>query len=286
MIVVTGASGQLGRLVIEKLLERGVPAVSIVAAVRTPAKASDLAARGVAVREADYTRPDTVRAALVGAKRVLLVSSNEIGQRAAQHKVVIDAARTANVEQLLYTSVLHADRSTLFLAQEHRETEALISASGLPYALLRNGWYTENYLASIPAALQVGTFIGSAGEGRIASATRADYAAAAAAVLTLPVQSHAIFELAGDATYTLAELVAELNRQKGSCVHYQDLPQAEFAAALVGAGLPQGFADVLADSDVAASKGALFDNKHQLSALIGRPTTSLADALKAALAGI
>jgi NAD(P)H dehydrogenase (quinone) len=285
MIVVTGATGQLGQLVIHELLARGVPAAGIVAAVRNPAKAADLAARGIHVREADYARPQTLGPALAGATRVLLVSSSEVGQRLVQHRAVIDAARVAQVGQLVYTSLLHADTSPLGLAAEHRETEALITASGLPHVLLRNGWYTENYLASVPAARQHGAFIGSAGEGRIASATRADYAAAAAVVLTQPVGANRVYELAGDSAYTLAELVAELNRQTGGRVQYQDLPQAAFAAALVGAGLPQGFADLLADSDAGAAQGALFDGGRQLSALIGRPTTPLAQALGAALAG-
>jgi NAD(P)H dehydrogenase (quinone) len=284
MIVITGASGQLGRLVVAQLLERGVPAQQIVAAVRNPAKAADLAARGVQLREADYSRPETLAAAFAGAERVLLISSSEIGQRLPQHRAVVQAAKQAGVQQLVYTSLLHADRSPLGLAAEHVATEALIQESGLAYTLLRNGWYTENYLASLGAALQHGAFIGAAGEGRIASATRADYAAAAAAVLTQPVAGNRVLELAGDSSYTLSELVAELNRQTGQAVRYQDLPRADFAAALLAAGLPQGFADLLADSDAGASKGALFDGGGQLSALIGRPTTPLAVAMKAALA--
>ncbi|MDH4847929.1 SDR family oxidoreductase [Pseudomonas sp. BN605] len=283
MIVITGATGQLGRLVIEQLLQLGIPADHIVAAVRTPAKASDLASRGVIVREADYNRPDTLRAALAGARRVLLISSSEVGQRIAQHRAVIEAARAESVEQLLYTSILHADRSPLFLAQEHRQTEAMILSSGLPYALLRNGWYTENYLMSVPSALQAGALIGSAGDGLIASATREDYAAAAAVVLTRPLQDNAVLELAGDTAYTLNDLVAEVNHQTGAQLQYKNLTQAEFAAALTAAGLPAGFPAVLADSDIGAAQGGLFDDSHQLSALIGRPTTSLADALKRSL---
>ena len=285
MIVVTGATGQLGRLVVSRLLARGVPPAGIVAAVRSPAKAADLAAQGVTVREADYARPQTLRPAFAGAERVLLISSNELGRRAAQHRAVIEAAREAGVKQLVYTSLLHADRSPLALAAEHRETEALIAATGLPHVLLRNGWYTENYLASVPAARQHGVFLGAAGGGRVASATRTDYADAAAVVLTQPVAGNRVLELAGDGAYTLADLVAELNRQAGASVRYQDLPQAEFAAALAGAGLPQAFAEVLADSDAGAAKGALFDDGHQLSALIGRPTTPLAEAMRMALAG-
>lgn len=285
MIVVTGATGQLGRLVIEQLLERGVPAAGIVAAVRTPARAADLAALGVVVREADYERPDTLRAAFADAERVLLISSSEIGRRVPQHRAVIDAARAAGVHQLVYTSLLHADRSPLGLAVEHRETEALIDASGLSYVVLRNGWYAENHLAGIAAARAHGVLFGAARQGRIAWATRADYAAAGATVLTAPIAGNRVLELAGDAAYTLAELVDELNRQTASGVRYQDLPRHEFAAALINAGLPQPLAELLAESDAFAADGALYDDGRVLSGLIGRPTTSLADAMKAALAG-
>jgi NAD(P)H dehydrogenase (quinone) len=283
MIVVTGATGQLGRLVIEQLL-KSIPASQIVAAVRTPAKAADLAAQGIVVRAADYTKPETLDAAFQGAERLLLISSSDVGQRTAQHRNAIDAARRAGIKLIAYTSLLHVDRSPLGLATEHRETEALLKASGLPFVLLRNGWYTENYLASVPPALQHGVFIGSAGEGRIASAARADYAAAAAAVLSAEGQAGKVYELAGDTSYTLAELAAEITRQSGKNVVYQDLPEAEFSKALVGAGLPAPIADMLADSDAGASRGGLFDDGHQLSQLIGRPTTPLAELLKAALA--
>ena len=283
MIVVTGASGQLGRLVIQSLLRRQVPAAQIVAAVRTPAKAADLAALGVQVREADYTRPDTLDAALAGADKVLLVSSNEVGQRVPQHQNVIDAARRAGVKLLAYTSLLRADTSPLGLAAEHVPTEAALKASGLPHVVLRNGWYHENYLASVAPALQHGAFIGAAGEGRIASAARADYAEAAAVVLTQPDQAGRVYELAGDTAYTLAAFAAELGRQSGKTVPYVDLPEAEYAAALTSAGVPGWLATLLADADVGASRGALFDEGHQLSTLIGRPTTPLAELMAAAL---
>jgi NAD(P)H dehydrogenase (quinone) len=279
MIVITGASGQLGRLVIAELLAQGVPAGHIVAAVRSPAKAADLAAQGVHVRAADYNRPETLATALAGAERVLLISSSEVGQRLPQHQAVVQAAQAAGVAQLVYTSLLRADTSPLGLGAEHAATEVRIRASGLRHVILRNGWYTENYLASVPPALQHGAYIGSAGEGRIASATRADYAAAAAAVLTQPIGENRCYELAGDDSYTLAELVAELNAQTGKAVAYVNLPPAEFEAALNGAGLPAPLAALLADSDVGAAQGGLFDDGHQLSALIGRPTTPLAQAL-------
>ncbi|EGY25924.1 NAD(P)H:quinone oxidoreductase [Desulfovibrio sp. A2] len=282
MIAVTGASGQLGRLVMEGLLAR-VPAENIVAAVRNPAKVADLTARGVVVRTADYAKPETLEAAFAGVDRLLLISSSEVGGRVPQHRNVIEAARRAGVGLVAYTSILHADTTPLGLGVEHRETEALLRASGLPHVLLRNGWYTENYLASLPAALQHGAFVGCAGQGRIASAARADYAAAAVAVLTGEGQAGKVYELAGDAAYTLAELAAEVSRQTGRQIGYADMPQAEFRNVLVGAGLPEPIADLLADSDAGAARGGLFDDGRQLSALIGRPTTPLSALVEKAL---
>jgi NAD(P)H dehydrogenase (quinone) len=278
-IAITGATGQLGRLVVEQLKTR-LPAERLVALVRTPAKAADL---GVAVREADYTRPETLAAALAGIDTLLLVSATEFGQRVAQHRHVIDAAKRAGVKRIVYTSVLRADQSLLSLALEHKETEALIKASGLAWTILRNGWYTENYTGSIAGALAGGAFIGSAGEGRIASAARADYAAAAVAVLTTSGHDGKTYELAGDSAWTLADLAAEISRQSGKAIPYRNLPEADYAAALKGFGLPEGFAKAIAGWDVAASQGALFDEVRQLSRLIGRPTTPLADSVAAAL---
>lgn len=283
MIVVTGASGQLGRLVIQSLL-KSVPAAGIVAAVRQPAAVADLAALGVQVRQADYAQPATLDTAFQGATKVLLISSSALGERVAQHGNVIDAARRAGVALLAYTSLLHADTSPLGLAAEHTATEALLRASGVPHVLLRNGWYTENYLAGLPAVLQHGAVIGSAGEGRIASAARADYADAAAAVLTRDDQAGLVHELAGDTSYTLAEFAAEVGRQTGRTIPYINLPEADYRGALLGAGLPAPLAHLLADSDVGASKGGLFDDGHRLSQLIGRPTAALGAMVAAALA--
>jgi NAD(P)H dehydrogenase (quinone) len=281
-VVVTGASGQLGRLVIEGLL--GVmPAEEIVAAVRNPARVADLAVRGVTVRQADYDRPETLAGALAGADKLLLISSSEVGKRAAQHAAVIEAARAAAVGLIAYTSLLHADTSPLPLAAEHKETEALLAASGLPYVLLRNGWYSENYAAGIGAALQHGAVLGSAGSGRIASAARADYAAAAVQVLSRDRQAGLVYELAGDSAYTLAEFAAELSLAAGKTVIYRDLPQHEYAAALLGAGLPAPVANLLAESDAGAAQGGLFDDGHALSRLIGRPTTPWQSTVRAAL---
>jgi NAD(P)H dehydrogenase (quinone) len=260
-----------------------VPASGIVAAVRNGEKARDIAALGLHVRLADYNQPPAWDEALKGADKVLLISSSEVGQRAKQHRAVIDAARRAGVKLLAYTSVLRADTSPLGLAAEHKETEALIRASGIPFTLLRNGWYTENYTAGISNALAHGAVYGCAGEGRIASATRADYAEAAANVLTAENQAGRVYELAGDTAYTLAELAAEISRQSGKNIGYVNLPEAEYKNVLVKAGLPEAVAALLADSDTGVSKGALFDDGHQLSKLINRPTTSLATAVAAAM---
>ncbi|WP_031521610.1 SDR family oxidoreductase [Siccibacter colletis] len=282
MIAVTGATGQLGQLVINALLKT-VAASEIVALVRDPAKAQALSDKGVQVRRGDYNDKAALDRALQGVEKLLLISSSEVGQRTSQHRNVIEAANAAGVQLIAYTSLLHADTSPLGLAAEHVETEKLLADSGLAYALLRNGWYSENYLASVPAALQHGLFIGSAGEGKIASATRADYAEAAARVLTLDDQAGRVYELAGDDAWTLSDLCASLSALSGKTVAYQNLSEADFAAALMGAGLPEGFAKLLADSDAGAAKGGLFDDGRQLSALIGRPTTPLAASLKAML---
>lgn len=282
MIAITGVSGQLGQLVVEELLKT-VAADQLVAIVRNPAKIQAFADRGVQVRAASYEDKAALEQALTGVEKLLLISSSEVGQRAVQHRNVIEAAKEAGVKLIAYTSVLHADSSPLGLAEEHVATEKMLQQSGIPFVLLRNGWYTENYLASVPPALQHGAFIGSAGEGKIASATRADYAAAAAKVMTLDNQAGKIYELAGDHAWTLAELTTELTKQSGKTVVYQNLPEADFKAALLGAGLPEGLAALLANSDVGASKGGLFDDSRQLSQLIGRPTTPLADSLRAAL---
>ncbi|SFM19331.1 NmrA family NAD(P)-binding protein [Rugamonas rubra] len=282
MIVITGATGQLGQLVIADLLKK-VPATRIVAAVRDVAKAAELAALGVQVRHADYEAPATLDAAFQGASKVLLISSNALGRRVAQHRNAIDAAVRAGVTLLAYTSVLHADTSKLGLAAEHRETEAAVLASGLPYTLLRNGWYMENYTAGLGGALQHGVLLGGAGEGRIAAAARADYAAAAVAALLSEAPAQPIHELAGDRAFTLAELAAELALQAGKAVAYNNLDEAAYREALLGFGLPAGLAALIADSDAAAAQGALFDDSRSLSKLIGRPTTTLAAAVRAAL---
>ncbi|AMM15901.1 NAD(P)-dependent oxidoreductase [Burkholderia sp. PAMC 28687] len=283
MIAVTGATGQLGRLVIEALLKT-VPPAQIVAAVRSTEKAADLAARGVQVRRADYNESATLDDAFTGVKKLLLISSNELGKRGTQHRAAIDAARRAGVELIAYTSLLHADTSPLGLAGEHRETEAALRESTVPFAVLRNGWYTENYTGSLAPALEHGAILGDSGDGRISSAARVDYAEAAAVVLTSDAQSSGIYELAGDTAYTLAEFAAEVAKQSGKPLAYRDMSEAEYKAALIGVGLPEPVAALISDSGTGAAKGALFDDSRQLSKLIGRPTTPLASVVAAALA--
>ena len=284
MIAVTGATGHLGRLVLAGLLEQ-VPAARLAALVRTPSKAAGLAAGGVQVREADYAQPATLAAALQGVKTLLLVSSSEVGQRSPQHQAVIAAAKAAGVQLIAYTSILHADRSKLALAAEHLATEQALRASGVPFALLRNGWYLENYTERLAGALQHG-FAGSAGSGRIAAAARADYAAAAVAVLTRPEQAGKVYELGGDAPFTMAELAAEVARQSGKAVAYADLPAAAYRGVLLGAGLPTAAADIYVDADVNIALGELDDRSGDLARLIGRPTTTLAAAVAAGLSGL
>jgi NAD(P)H dehydrogenase (quinone) len=284
MYAITGATGQLGRLVIDALLE-AVPADHIVAAVRNPAKAKDLAERGVIVREADYTRPETLATAFVGIDKLLLISSTEVTGRLPLHRAVIDAAKAAGVSLLAYTSMLHADTSPATLAIEHRQTEEIIAASGLPSVVLRNGWYAENHLLALPAALEHGAFVGAAKEGRFSSAARKDYAKAAVVALTTEGHAGKTYELAADHAFTLAELAANVSRQSGKTVVYNDLAEDAYVGLLTGVGLPADLAALLANADVAASRGALFNDKGVLARLIGRPTTTLDSLIEVALRG-
>jgi NAD(P)H dehydrogenase (quinone) len=282
MIVVTGATGQLGRLVISALLEK-VAAADIVAAVRNVEKAKDLAALGVLVRASDYNKPESWDAALKGADKVLLISSNELGQRAKQHRVVVEAAKRSGVKLLAYTSVLRADTSVLGLAAEHQATEEAIRASGIPYVFLRNGWYTENYDSVVKSAVNLGSVYGCASDGRISAAARVDYAEAAAVVLAADGHAGKTYELAGDTAFSLAELASEIGRQAGKSIGYVNLSEPEYKKVLLGVGLPEPYAALLADSDTGISKGALYDESRQLSRLIGRNTTPISVAVKSAL---
>jgi len=281
-IGITGATGQLGRLVVSKLKEK-VSADNIVALVRSPQKAADL---GVEAREADYNKPETLGQALQGIDTLLLISSSEVGKREQQHKNVIEAAKQVGVKRIVYTSLLHADTSSLSLAGEHLATEAALRDAGIPYTILRNGWYHENYTGSIPGALAGGAFIGSAGEGKIASAARADYAEAAVAVLTSEGHQGKIYELAGDEAYTLSDLAAEISKQTGKDIPYTNLTEAEYAGALTSFGLPEGLAQAIARWDVSASRGDLFDGSRELSKMIGRPTTPMSATVAETLKGV
>lgn len=279
-IAITGATGQLGRFAVAKLKER-TAAENLVALVRTPSKAVDL---GIEAREFDYSKPETLAESLKGIDALLLISSSEVGQRETQHKNVINAAKAVGVKWIVYTSLLHADTSSLSLAPEHLATEAALKSSGIAYTILRNGWYTENYTGSVPGAVQGGAFVGSAGDGKIASATREDLAETAAVVLTGEGHQGKVYELAGDEAYTLTDLAAEISRQTGKNIPYNNLSEADYAAVLITLGFPEGLAQAFAGWDTGASKGDLFDDSKQLSKLLGHPTTSLAVAVKQALA--
>jgi len=278
-LAITGATGQLGRLVIDTLKTKTAPE-SIIALARTTDKAADL---GVPARVFDYDAPETLAPALDGVVTLLLISGSDIGRRIPQHAAVIEAAKAAGVQHIVYTSLLNAPNSTLGLAPEHVETEKLLAASGLGHTVLRNGWYTENYTMGLPAALEHNALIGAAKDGRISSATRQDYADAAAAVLLDKALQGKTYELSGDDSYTLKDLAATLSAQAGRDIPYVDMPEGDYAAALTAAGLPAELAGFLAHCDVEASKGALFDEGTQLSDLIGRPTTPLATAVAAAI---
>jgi NAD(P)H dehydrogenase (quinone) len=282
MIAVTGATGHLGRLVLAGLLEK-VAAKDLVAIVRTPSKAAEFASRGVQVREGDYLEPESLKAALAGVEKLLLISSSDFNDRAGQHRAVITAAKTAGVKLIVYTSILRGPDSKLALAADHIATEKALAASGVPYVFLRNGWYFENYTERLAGSLQHG-FAGSAGAGRIAAAPRADFAAAAVKVLTTPGHENKAYELAGDQSFSMAELAAEVSKQSGKTLGYADLPADQFKGVLTGAGLPGVVADILVDADVQISKGQLDDQSGTLRALIGRPTGTLATAVKHGLA--
>lgn len=278
-IAVTGATGQLGRRITAAIKARA-PDELVVALARSPERASDLA---VEVRRFDYADPAMLAPALVGVDTLMLVSSSEIGQRAEQHNNVIAAAEAAGVRRIVYTSVLHADTSPLGLAEEHRLTEAALAASPLEATILRNGWYTENLTGGIVRVIESGTMIGSSADGHFSAATRDDYAEAAAAVLTSDGHAGRTYELGGDDAFTRAQLAAEISRQTGRDIQYRNLSEADHAAALRDAGVPPQFAEMLARLDTQAADDVLFDMSGDLRTLIGRPTTSLAAAVAAAI---
>ncbi|RYV51607.1 SDR family oxidoreductase [Pengzhenrongella frigida] len=282
-VVVTGATGHLGRLVVEALLAGGLPPDEIVAAGRRVDTLADLAARGVRVAAIDYAAPDTLVAAFTGADVVLLVSGSEVGQRLVQHTNVIDAAVTARVHRIVYTSAPQADTTALILAPEHRATEVLIRASGLAFTILRNGWYTENYLGNVEHARSTGELVASVGAGRVASATRADYAAAAARVLTEKGHESRVYELSGDTAWGFDELAEVLGQIVGRTVAYRSLAPEEHLAALAEAGIDPGTAGFIVALDGDTRAGLLAETSGDLGRLLGRPTTTLAEGLRAAV---
>ncbi len=284
MIAVTGATGHLGRLVVTGLLDAGVPAGEVVAVVRTPGKAADLAARGVLVRQADYTDPAALEAALQGVDRLLLVSGNEVGQRVPQHANVLQAAKAAGVGLVLYTSAPKADDTSLPLAPEHVATERLIADFGIPAVVLRNNWYLENYDQVITTAATTGEVLGSSGSGRIGAATRADYAAGTVAVLTAESPEPGVLELGGTEGFTLADLAAAVAARTGREVTYRDLSPQEHLRELQDQGLPAQAAEFVVGLDQSIAQGALDTGSTTLSDLIGRPTTTLADHVGTVLA--
>ena len=272
-IAITGATGHLGQIVVKKLKEK-MSADHIVGLVRSLEKASALGL-GIETRLADFGKPETLEIALAGIDTLLLISGSDMGKRPAQHANIIGAAKKNNVKWIVYTSLLHADTTSVSLAGEHLATEADLLSSGIPYTLMRNGWYTENYTHSIAGAIAGGAFIGSAKDGKISSAARADYADAAVAILTTPGHEGKVYELAGDDSWTLSDLAAETSRQTGKDIAYVDMPEAKYASALAGFGLPEALCKAIAGWDVSASNDALFDDGKVLSKLIGKPTTSL-----------
>jgi NAD(P)H dehydrogenase (quinone) len=277
-IIVSGATGHLGRLVVEALLRRGVPASDLVATGRDTDRIKDLAGRGVTVRRADFQDPERLAAAFDGGTRLLLVSTTTVGERIGNHRRAIDAARAAGIQLIVYTSAVNADTARMRLAVEHRQTEEHLRASGVDHVVLRNGWYLDNYLDLLPAIRKNGTVAGSAGPGAVSAAVRADYAEAAAVVLTTEGHAGATYELGGEA-FTLPELAAAISAAAGEPITYSDLPAPEYARLLVEAGLPTGLAEVLADADLGLARGELYTSSTALAELIGHPPTTLAQAL-------
>lgn len=278
-IGITGATGQLGQLVVQKLKDKN-PDAKLVALVRNPDKAKPL---GIEAKAFDYEQPEALPKALEDIDRLVFISGSEIGKRETQHKNVINAAKQAQVKQIAYTSLLHADTSSMILAPEHLATEKMLQDSGIPHTILRNGWYTENYTAGLKQAVEQGAIIGSAGDGKISSATREDYAEAIAETIINDDHTGKTYELAGDQTFTMQDLAAEVSKQTGKNIEFVNLPEAEYAQKLQEIGLPEGMAKAFGSLDYSASKNDLHDESGELARLINRPTTSLSQAVKTGL---
>lgn len=279
-IAITGATGQLGQLVIQALLKR-VSADQIVALVRDQKKATALAEQGVELRHFDYDAPESLAPALQGIDKLLLISANEVGRRTPQHKAVIEAAQLAQVPYIAYTSLLRADISPLGLAQEHRETEALIQASGLRYTLLRNNWYNENYLAGVEHNVASGKLFSATQNGPISSASRADYAEAAAEVLTTQGHEQKTYELAGSQSFTKTDLATYIAHAASKPVQYLEIDAESFAQGLTQAGLPEPVVNLITEADVETAHGAMFSDRTDLEQLIGRKTTTIQSQVEA-----
>ncbi|TID30228.1 hypothetical protein CANINC_001235 [Pichia inconspicua] len=282
-IAVTGATGQLGKFVIETLLKTQEPE-NIVALVRNVEKAQELKDQGIIVREFDYGKPEILVPALKGVKNLLLISSNNVGHRVQEHKNVVDAAKKAGVQFFAYTSLLAADTCKHVLAEEHTVTEDYIKESGISYSLLRNGWYFSNYFGAVPYALQSGVFIGAAKDAKINAATRLDYAEAAVKVLTTKGHDNKIYELAGSNYFTLTDFAKALSDVSGKEIKYVDLPAEKYSVALTSHGIPELYVKVIVQADILAIDGMLFDDSKTMEKLIGRPTTPLSEAIKEAVA--
>ncbi|MEB3753759.1 SDR family oxidoreductase [Acinetobacter sp. MD2(2019)] len=281
-IGITGATGQLGQLVVAQL-QKTAPQLEIVALVRNTEKAKALFKESVEIRKFDYSEPASLAAALDGLSQILLISSSEIGQRIPQHTAVIQAAQNAKLNKIVYTSLLNADHSPLGLATEHKATEQLIKQSGLNYAILRNNWYSENHLANLAHVIEQGVLYGAAENGRISAASRQDYAEAAANVLTLAEENQKIYELAGSSSFTLAELAQMISTVAKTTVRYENLSAADYTAALISAGLPDFVADILVDADVQTAAGAMYSQAKDLEQLLGRKTTPILTLIEKAL---
>jgi NAD(P)H dehydrogenase (quinone) len=281
-VVVTGATGHLGRLIVESLLARGVAAEQIVAGGRQLDKLDDLAERGVTVARIDYSDPASLAAAFAGADTLVLVSGSEVGNRIPQHGAAVDAAKAAGISRIVYTSAPHADSTALVLAPEHIATENLIRESGLTFTFLRNGWYSENYLGTLDQAAATGEIVASVGDARVASASRADFADAAAAVVTGDGHENAVYELTGDYAWDFAELAEAASEVLGTPVVYRPVAPEQHRAELIAAGLPEGTAGFVVALDGNIRDGLLAHTPGDLARLIGRPTTPLVEALTAA----
>lgn len=280
-IAVTGATGHLGGLVVESLLERGVAASNLVAIVRNEQKAADLTAKGIALGVAAYEDEAALTTALEGVDRLVLVSGSEVGQRLAQHTNIINAAKAAGVKFIAYTSLLNLDTSELGLAPEHAGTEKLLAESGIDHAVLRNGWYWENYASALDSGKAAGKFFGAAGDAKVSGAARRDYAEAAAIVVTSDNQAGKVYELAGSPALTYQEIADAAAKVIGKEVTYVDQSVDEYTATLEGFGMPAEMAAVFAGMDPIIAKGALYSESTDLQDLIGRPSTSAVDALSA-----